>query len=100
MTSVFSLKRGSGLLEGVGQRSQMADRDRDLVAGTKEFRRVETEPNAGRRAGCDDVARLQRQPGGNGCDQGRNIEDQVTRIGILAKLAVHPAFDVEIFGVE
>ena len=49
---------------------------------------------------ANDVAELQGETCGNRRHQRRDAEDQVARIGILAKLAVHPAFDVEILGIE
>jgi hypothetical protein len=49
---------------------------------------------------ANDVAELQGETCGNRRHQRRDTEDQVARIGILANLAVHPAFDVEILGIE
>ena len=78
----------------------MTDRDRNAFAGTEDFWRVEAKVDACRCAGCNDVAGLQGETCGNRRHQRRDAEDQVARIGILAKLAVHPAFDVEILGID
>src|SRR5487761_2241461 len=54
--------------DGVGQGPEPVDRDLHHVAGHEEFRRLEPDPHARRRAGGDHVARQQGDAGGNRCD--------------------------------
>ena len=66
---------------------------RTTSPGFRYLRRIEADADAGRRAGGDDVARLQRDAGGERLDDGRNVEDQQRSIGVLAQLAVDAAAD-------
>ena len=56
--------------------------------------------DARRRAGGNDVARIQRHEPRDVLDQVRHREDQLARVGVVTPLAVHPAFDVELRRIE
>src|SRR5262245_6889761 len=81
------------LNEGVFQHANATDLDAGDVARQQVFRRLESDANARRRSRRDDVARLQRDSRRDRGDDGRDIEDQAARIGVLPKFAVNPALD-------
>jgi hypothetical protein len=64
------------------------------------FWRIEDKLNPCWCASCDDVTGLQGETSGNRRNERRDVEDQVARIGILAKFTIHPAFNIEILGIE
>ena len=68
------------ILEG----ADAVDLDPDDVAGLEVARRVEADADAGRRAGGDDVAGLQRHAGRDRRDDRRDVEDQEAGIRALA----------------
>src|SRR3954463_11540592 len=76
------------------------DRDAHRVAGLQESRRVEADADAGGRAGRNDVPGQEGRAGRDRGDQGRNVEDEVARVGALAQLAVDPAFHLEVLWIE
>src|SRR6266550_3776025 len=86
--------------KAVGQRPDAGDRYQDLISRLEKARRIEADPDPGRRAGGDEIARLQGEPCRNRCHQRGDIEDEVASIAILPKLAVHPAFHGEIRCIE
>ena len=57
-------------------------------------------PTPDRRAGGDDVARVERDAGRDGRDQGRDVEDQVLGRRVLAQLVVDPAAHAGVRAVE
>ena len=69
--------RAPELRDRVLDRAQPLDLDPDDVARLQELRRVEPHPDAARRAGQDQVARLQRARLGDEIDQLLAAEDQV-----------------------
>src|SRR6266567_7745112 len=86
--------------KAVNQRPNAGDRYRDLISRLEKARWIEADPDPGRRAGGDEIARLQSEPCGNRCDQRGDIEDEIASIRVLPKVAVHPAFQVEIVRIE
>ena len=73
---------------GVAERADALHLDHHAVAGHERT-------DAGRRAGRDDVAGLQRAEAREPLDQLGHREDQLAGVRVLALLAVHPALDVE-----
>src|SRR4051794_7176285 len=67
---------------GIAQHADAFDLDFHRIAGRER-------PDARRRAGQDHVARLERHHGGDELDQKITRENHVSRVAVLADLAVH-----------
>src|SRR3954451_9042798 len=74
---------GSGDLDRVLDRAEPLDLDPHDVAVGQQLRRVEVGADPGRRAGEDDVARLQGDRLGQEVDERLGPEDQVRRGAVL-----------------
>src|ERR1700741_1082001 len=81
--------------ERVGQDAKPGNVDRDVVARLQPNRCLLTHLNAFRRAGNDDIARLQRGVPTEESDDLGDTEDHVTRPRELADLAIDLAEDSE-----
>src|SRR5262245_57074447 len=90
---IVSGARASRSDDGIGERAHAADLDHDTVAGHER-----TDPRRG--AGRQDVAGLERHEAGHVLYQGRDREDELIGVRVLAAVAVHPAFDLELRRVE
>src|SRR5215467_2201844 len=77
------------------QGSYSGDLDFQLVAGLHPERRLAAEPDAVRRAGGDDVARLQPGHGREILDDGGDVEDHVIGGVVLHHVAVQPRRQLE-----
>src|ERR1700683_180742 len=94
-SSLLSISSAVSGLDSVGQSPQLIDAYLHDIAGSQETRRLESDADASGRAGGDYIPGLQCDAGGDGGDNGRYIEDQVSRGGVLPKFPIDPALDVE-----
>ena len=78
----------------VGQLADTFDFDDALVAGLQVTRRLAGETDAGRGAGGDDVAGLQREHAREIRDQLRHVEDQVLRVRVLQLFAARGSGEI------
>src|ERR1700709_2787016 len=81
------------LLDGIGQGAEAIDLDRDLVTVLQQHLGVAEDAHAGRGAGGDQVARLQRDETGDVGDDLGDREDHLAGRGVLHGLAVEHAAD-------
>src|SRR5436190_8296414 len=79
-------------------RAEALDLDPDAVTGLQEARRVEREADAGRRAGQDEVARLQGDRLQQEAHKRLYPEDQIISAGVLAQVAVDPRAQLQRLG--
>src|SRR3989442_15253439 len=81
----------------VGQRADLLDPNLDHVAGLEEFpaRRAD----AGRRAGENEIARMQRHPARQLRDLLGQIEDHALAVGVLFQHVVDPQLEAEILRI-
>src|SRR6185295_10840273 len=77
----------------VGQHTQPVDLDLHPVPALEVDRRLAGEAHPGRRAGGDDVARLERGRGGQELDQLGHPEHQLVGARVLHQLAVEAQLD-------
>src|SRR5580704_18616321 len=82
-------------LDRVFQRAQALDLDSRAVARLHEDRRLARITDAGRRAGRDYVAGLEREDLREKRDQVIGLEDQVASVGVLHALAVEVERELE-----
>src|SRR6185312_15086857 len=76
------------LLDGIGQGAEALDLDRDLVTVLQQDLGIAEDADAGRGAGGDEVARLQRDDAGVVGDDVGDREDHLARGRVLHGLAV------------
>ena len=76
------------------------DFDADDVALDEELERVEADSDARGCARRDDVTRFEREGGRQMLDQVEAVEDQVTRVGVLAQFAVDIGAQVHVGRVD
>ena len=63
-------------------------------------RRLSRKPDTGRRAGCDDITRLERDACREKLDQFRNAKDQLSSGGVLHYLASEPELNTQIVRIS
>src|SRR4051812_20254806 len=83
LVTIVWLPLQSILTDGVSQHPDAPDLRFEQVAGLHEFRRRAGEADALRRPGREDVAGLERHPGGKIGDEARHLEIHVTRVRFL-----------------
>src|SRR4051812_19390650 len=74
--------------DGIRDRADAVDLDRDLVSRPQPDRRLAEGADAGRRAGDDQVARHERDRLRDECHDLGDAEDLVRRVRVLHRLAV------------
>src|SRR5207247_7257757 len=90
-----SMRRRSRFLHGVLEPPEPGDLHRDDVAGLEEHGRLLGEPDAGRRAGGDEIAGRQRHEPGEIAHEVADVEDERPGAAALHLLAVHPGPEIE-----
>src|SRR6266566_2635976 len=90
-------RRAPPLLDSGGEGADTLDFDAHRITGFEEF--VAGEPDARRRAGENDIARIKRHPTRELCDLFRHREDHLAGAGILFDDVVDPEFKREILRV-
>ena len=86
--------------DGILQRSDRLDRDRDAIALAQELGRIESDTDARAGAGGDQIAGLERHELRDALDQCRNIENELRDQRILPQVAVDVAAHLEVAAVE
>src|SRR2546425_7481807 len=97
---VMSLPSSRLSAKAVVKRPDARDRYRDFIPRLEKAGRIEADPDAGRRAGGDEIAGPQGEARRDRSDQRGDIEDEIAGIGVLPELAVYPAFHLEIVWIE
>src|SRR6187397_1192385 len=81
------------------QRPDAFDLALHFVARFEKHGRDSREANTRRRAGADDIARLQRDPGREAFDGRRNIKDHVASVAVLHDLAIDSANEANLLRI-